>query len=83
MPVSGRIKAWLIVVPFVAAAASEGSGWLVRFVHPGFAVAKVGSFLLLQGSLLALIVISLWAVFVGTSENYMGLDEDDDFEDDP
>ncbi len=83
VPVSGRIKAWLIVVPFVAGAASEGSGWLVRFVHPGFAVAKVGSFLLLQGSLLALIVISLWAVFVGTSENYMGLDEDDDFEDDP
>jgi hypothetical protein len=82
VPVSVRAKALLIVVPFVAAAADEASGWLVRFVHPGFAVAKVASFLLLQGSLGLLIVISLWAVFAGTSENYAGLG-DDELEDEP
>jgi hypothetical protein len=83
VPVSARAKAFLIVVPFVAAAADEASGWLVRFVHPGFAIAKVGSFLLLQGSLLALIVISLWAAFAGTSESYVGLEDDDELEDEP
>ena len=78
VPVSSRAKALLIVVPFLAAAADEASGWLVRFVHPGFASAKVASFLLLQGSLGVLIVVSLWAVFCGTAQSYSGLDEDAD-----
>ena len=83
VPVSVRAKVLLIVVPFAAAAADEASGWLVRFVHPGFAVVKVASFLLLQGSLGLLIVLSLWAVFAGTSESYAGLGDDDDLEDEP
>ncbi|UCE86083.1 MAG: hypothetical protein JSU66_17455 [Deltaproteobacteria bacterium] len=70
VPVSGRTKAWLIVVPFFAALLDEGSSWLVRFAHPGFAWAKIAGFLLLQGSLLALIVISLWAVFRGNQTHY-------------
>ena len=70
VPVSNRIKAWLIVLPFSAALLDEGSSWLVRFAHPGFAWAKIAGFLLLQGSLLALIVISLWAVLRGNQENY-------------
>jgi hypothetical protein len=74
VPLRSSWKAWLIVVPFVSALLDEGAGWLVRFVHPRFAVLKVAGFLLLQGSLGALVVISLWAVFRGSSENYGGLD---------
>jgi hypothetical protein len=70
VPVSNRVKAWLIVLPFFAALLDEGSSWLVRFAHPWFAWAKIAGFLLLQGSLLALIVISLWAVLRGDQENY-------------
>ena len=70
VPVSNRLKAWLITLPFAAALMDEGASWLVRFAHPGFAWMKIGGFLLLQGSLLALILVSLWAVFSGDSESY-------------
>lgn len=70
VPVGSGTKLVLIVLPFIAALVSEGGGWLVRFVHPAFAWVKISGFLLLQGSLLALMVISLWAIFVGSSENY-------------
>jgi hypothetical protein len=70
VPLAGRTKAWLITLPFLAALLDEGSGWLVRFVHPAFAWAKIAGFLLLQGSLGALIVLSLWAVFSGSQRNY-------------
>jgi hypothetical protein len=70
VPLSGRAKAWLITLPFLAALLDEGSGWAVRFVHPYFAWAKIAGFLLLQGSLGALIVLSLWAVFSGSQRNY-------------
>ena len=69
VPISNRWKAWLIVLPFSAAILDEGAGWLVRFAHPGFAWLKVGGFLLLQGSLAALILVALWAVFVGSQRN--------------
>jgi hypothetical protein len=69
VPISNRAKAWLIVLPFGAAILDEGAGWLVRFGHPGFAWAKIGGFLLLQGSLGALIIVALWAVFVGSQRN--------------
>jgi len=76
VPVSPRAKAGLVVVPFVAALLDEGAGWLVRFVAPGFAYLKIAGFLLLQGSLAALVVASLWAVFAGgQGENYAGGDE--------
>ena len=70
VPVSNRTKAWMITLPFLAAALDEGAGWLVRFGDPGFAWLKVGGFLLLQGSLAALIIVSLWAVFRGSSRSY-------------
>ena len=81
VPIRSGLKALLIVLPFVAAAMDEGGGWLVRFVSPDLAFVKVAGFLLLQGSLAALIIISLWSVFTRTqSENYTGFvdDEDDD-----
>ncbi len=72
VPVSNRSKAWLIALPFASAFLDEGAGWLVRFAHPHFAILKIAGFLLLQGSLAALIIVSLWAVFGGSSENYRG-----------
>jgi hypothetical protein len=72
VPISNRLKAWLIVLPFFSAILDEGSGWLVRFGHPAFASLKIAGFLLLQGSLATLIVVSLWAVFSGSQRNYNG-----------
>ncbi len=81
VPVSGSVKVWLIVIPFLSGFLSEGAGWLVRFVSPDFAVLKVVGFLLLQGSLTALVAVSVWAVFTRRqAENYTGFvdDEEDD-----
>jgi hypothetical protein len=70
VPVRNHVKAWLIALPFGAAALDEGAGWLVRFAHPGFAYLKIAGFLLLQASLAALIGVSLWAVFAGSQRHY-------------
>jgi hypothetical protein len=48
----------MIVGAFVSAALDEGAGWLVRFVHPGFAVVKLAAFVSLQG-ILAFLLVSL------------------------
>ncbi len=71
-PVSGRAKAWLIALPFFSALLDEGAGWLVRFVHPLFAYAKIFGFLALQASLAALIGVATWSAFFGTAESYQG-----------
>jgi hypothetical protein len=70
VPASNRVKAWLVVLPFASALLDEGAGWLVRFVHPGFAAAKVLGFVSLQASLAALVGISLLAVFRGSGHSY-------------
>ena len=70
VPIKNATKAWLIVLPFVSAFLEEGAGWLIRFAHPGFAYLKIACFLLLQGSLLALMVIALWSVFAASSRSY-------------
>jgi hypothetical protein len=57
-------KIAIIVTAFLSALLSEGAGWLVRFVHPGFAILKVTAFLGLQGSLIFLLGalgIFLWS----------------------
>jgi hypothetical protein len=72
VPVRNGVKAWLIAVPFFSAFLDEGASWLVRFVHPDFAIAKIAGFLLLQTSLLTLIVVSLWSVFAGSQRSYDG-----------
>ena len=61
LPIAVRTKAILVSIAFASALLDEGAGWLVRFVHPGFAVVKVCGFLLLQASMLGLIL----ALFVG------------------
>jgi hypothetical protein len=70
VPVSVRTKVAMIAFPFLSAALDEGGGWLVRFVGPAFAWVKIAGFLALQTSLAALIGLSLWAVFRGSSRNY-------------
>jgi len=54
-PFSLRTKAWTISLAFVCALFDEGGGWLVRFVHPSFAVLKVAGFVGLQATLLFLL----------------------------
>jgi len=81
IPARGAVKAWLIAVPFASALLDEGSGWLVRFVHPAFAWAKVLGFLSLQASLALLVGVSLWAVLRGSSASYVGIEEGDDEDD--
>ena len=55
-PYARRAKIALIAVAFASALLEEGSGWLVRFVHPGFAWLKLASFVVLQGILAFLLV---------------------------
>lgn len=51
-----RLKIWLCNITYFSAIADEAGGWLVRFVHPLFAYFKIGTFLLLEFSLAALLV---------------------------
>jgi hypothetical protein len=55
-PYTKRTRVLLIVGAFLSAALDEGAGWLVRFVHPGFAIVKLAAFVSLQGILGFLLV---------------------------
>lgn len=50
-------KVWLSVIVYGSAIADEVAGWLVRYVHAGFAYFKIGAFLVLETSLIALTVV--------------------------
>ena len=76
VPLRPGLKAWLIAAPFLSGLLDEGAGWLVRFVHPGFAYAKLAGFALLQTSLAVLVALSLWAVLSGSQGNYETDDEE-------
>ncbi len=76
VPLDLRLKAWLIVVPFIAGIADEGAGWLIRFVSPSFAYLKIAGFVTLQVSLAVLIVVSLWSVIAVPPEPF--IDNGDD-----
>ncbi len=52
-----RLKIWLSLSIYCSAIANEAAGWLVRCVHPGFAYFKIGTFLLLETSMAALVCI--------------------------
>jgi len=69
-PYSKRTRVLLIVGAFVSAALDEGAGWLVRFVHPGFAVVKLAAFVSLQG-ILAFLLVAL-ALFLRTGAQAEG-----------
>jgi len=51
------VKVWLSAMIYISAIADEVAGWLVRFVHPDFAYFKIASFLVLEISLAALIIL--------------------------
>ncbi len=76
VPLRNGAKAWLIIIPFFSAILDEGGGWLVRYVSPNFAYAKIAGFLLLEISLGVLVAVSLWSVFAGSQQNY----DDEPFE---
>ncbi|HYC01004.1 MAG TPA: hypothetical protein VEC57_17855 [Candidatus Limnocylindrales bacterium] len=81
VPISMRIKAWGITTSFVAGIADELSGWGVRFVHPGFAYAKIFFFLLLEGTILLLMIVVARALLLEQPSAYE--DSDPTFEPDP
>lgn len=62
-PFSGAGKIAFITTTFLSALFSEGAGWLVRYVHPGFAWLKIVSFLTLQSSLVFLLMSLGWHLY--------------------
>ena len=52
-----QLKIWLSGLTYLGALLNEAGGWLVRFVHPGFAYFKIGAFLLLEISLATLLIV--------------------------
>ena len=70
VPVPTKVKVWGIVTAFGSGLAGELAGWGVRFVHPAFAYAKIGFFLLLEGSLLFLVAVVAWALLTAAPSAY-------------
>ena len=62
VPGPRRLKATFVSGTFVATFLSEASGWLVRFVHPGFAILKPVAFLASQAFLV--LMLGLLATFL-------------------
>ena len=60
---SVALKVGLSVLVYFAAIGDEAAGWLVRFVHPGFAYLKIGMFVTLELSLAALIGLVTWSLW--------------------
>jgi hypothetical protein len=71
-PIRVQAKAWLILLSFGSALADEAAGWLVRYVHPGFALLKIAAFLVLQAALAIMIAIVAWAVWATPPNDYRG-----------
>ena len=55
-----KLRIALVLATFGAALLGELAGWLVRFVHPSFAILKVASFLGLQAGLAILMAGLGW-----------------------
>lgn len=62
VPLEIRTKFIFIVSAFGSAFLDEASSWLVRFVSPLFAYLKLGSFVVLQVTILLLIVFVIHAL---------------------
>jgi hypothetical protein len=59
---SVNLKIWLSGLIYISALADEAGGWLVRFVNPLFSWFKIVSFLLLEFSLAALLIVVIVAL---------------------
>lgn len=60
---SVRLKVWLTGLSYISALADEAAGWLVRFAHPHFAYFKIASFLMLELSLAALVIVVSFSLY--------------------
>ncbi len=60
---STLVKVWLSALIYLSAIANEAAGWLVRYAHPDFAYFKIASFILLELSLAALILLVTLSLF--------------------
>jgi hypothetical protein len=74
VPLSMKTKAIGIAVSFFSAIANELAGWGVRFIHPGFAYAKILFFLTLQTVLLLLMLAVARALLFDQPSDYTGSD---------
>lgn len=74
VPVGLKLKGILIVSSFLSAFLDEASSWLVRFVDPIFAYLKIASFLILQGSLGAMMVLIFAALYWYKPSSYLESD---------
>jgi hypothetical protein len=63
VPLRNGWKVVGVTIPFLSALMNEGAGWLVRFVHPGFAYVKIAAFLSLQGSFAVVLCLVLWGIW--------------------
>jgi len=60
---STLVKVWLSALIYLSAIANEAAGWLIRYAHPDFAYFKIASFILLELSLAALILLVTLSLF--------------------
>lgn len=67
-PFTNSTKVWFISSAFGSALLEEGSGWLVRFVSPGFAILKILSFFIFQ-ALMASLLIALTLFLLSASQS--------------
>jgi hypothetical protein len=70
VPLSARTKAFGVAGAFISGIADELSGWGVRFVHAGFAYAKVFFFVSLEVVLLWLMIAVLRALVSEAPSDY-------------
>ncbi len=63
-----RLKIGLSVATYLSAISDEAAGWLVRFVHPGFAYFKIAAFLSLEISLALLLIVVITALIRARSK---------------
>ena len=52
VPVAGRAKAALVITAFASAVLNEASPWLIRYVHPHFAVMRISMLVVFPAKLL-------------------------------
>ena len=76
VPGPRRIKTAFVGGTFAATFLSEASGWLVRFVHPGFAILKPVAFFASQAFLgLMLGLLATFLVAVARRRNLLAVDD--------
>lgn len=63
-------KLLLILSSFLSALGDIAGGWLIRYVSPDFAYLKIASVTVLQISLAALMIITIWFLYCARKGSY-------------